>query len=81
MKSIKPAKGPVTCKSNFPSSLQVYKTNNIFMFSKMNLLIAKSCSEIGRVNKPLHVNLKVHLHWRNFARDFALACTFSKENK
>jgi hypothetical protein len=25
--------------------------------------------------------LKVHLHWRDFARDFALACTFSKENK
>jgi hypothetical protein len=25
--------------------------------------------------------LKVRLHWRDFARDFALACTFCKENK
>ncbi len=25
--------------------------------------------------------LKVRLHWRDFAHDFALACTFSKENK
>jgi hypothetical protein len=23
--------------------------------------------------------LKVRLHWHNFARDFALACTFSKK--
>jgi hypothetical protein len=27
------------------------------------------------------LGLKVRLHWCNFARDFALACTFSKENK
>ncbi len=26
-------------------------------------------------------DLKVRLHWRDFVRDFALACTFSKENK
>jgi hypothetical protein len=25
--------------------------------------------------------IKVRLHWRDFACDFALACTFSKENK
>ncbi len=25
--------------------------------------------------------MKVRLHWHDFARDFALACTFSKENK
>jgi hypothetical protein len=27
------------------------------------------------------LGLKVRLHWRNFTCDFALACTFSKENK
>ncbi len=37
----------------FALSLPVYKTNNTFIVSKRNLLIAESCSEIGRVNKPL----------------------------
>ncbi len=27
------------------------------------------------------LSIKVRLHWHDFARDFALACTFSKENK
>ncbi len=42
-----------TCKSNFTLGLQVYNANNIFLFSKMNKLTAKSCSEIGCVNRPL----------------------------
>ncbi len=39
-------------------------------------------------NDPICVSMhkedkqvKVRLHWRDFVRDFALACTFSKENK
>ncbi len=37
----------------FALGLQVYNTNNIFLYSEMDKLIAKSRSEIGRVNKPL----------------------------
>ncbi len=39
-------------KPNFALSLQVYKTNNIFLFFKLYKLNVKSCSEIVRVNKP-----------------------------
>ncbi len=39
-------------KFDFTLDLQLNKTNNTFLYSKMNQLIAKSCSEIGRVNKP-----------------------------
>jgi hypothetical protein len=44
-------KGLFTRKSDFALSLQAYKTNKMFLFPEMNKLIAKSCSEIGRVNK------------------------------
>ncbi len=36
------------------------------------------CVQSANVNYPL---FKVRLHWRDFARDFTLAYTFSKENK
>jgi hypothetical protein len=42
-----------TRTSDFAVGLQVYKTNNIFLYSEMILLIAKSYSEIGHVNKPI----------------------------
>ncbi len=45
-------KRPICTQSNFASGLQVYNTNSIFLYMKMNYLIAKSCSEIGCVNKP-----------------------------
>ncbi len=45
-------KGIFTHKSDFTLGLQVYNTNT-FLFTKMKLLIAKSQSEIGRVNRPL----------------------------
>ncbi len=38
-------------KSDFALSLQVYKTNNKFLFSKMNQLNSKLPSKIGLVNK------------------------------
>ncbi len=44
-------KGLITRKSDFALGLQVYYTNNIFSLSKIDQLTAKSCSEIGRVNK------------------------------
>jgi hypothetical protein len=31
--------------------------------------------------RPAFWKLKVRLHWRDFARDFELACPFSKKNK
>ncbi len=43
----------ITPKSDFSLSLQIYKTNTKFLLSKMDQLNAKSCPEIGRVNKPL----------------------------
>jgi hypothetical protein len=46
-------KGLFTHKSDFTLGLQVYNMNSIFLFTKMKQLIAKSYSEIGRVNKPL----------------------------
>ncbi len=45
-------KGLFTCKSEFALGLQVYNTNNIFLYSKTDKLFAKSCYEIGHVNKP-----------------------------
>ncbi len=48
-------------KSNYALGLQIYKTNTIFLYSKMNYLIAKFCSEKECVNKPLLV-----LHRRHF---------------
>ncbi len=35
----------------------------------------------GSASKLYITNLKVRLHRRDLARDFALACMFSKENK
>jgi hypothetical protein len=46
------SKGLFKHMSDFALSLQVYKTNSLFLFSKMNQLIAKSCSVIRHVNKP-----------------------------
>jgi hypothetical protein len=40
-------------KSDFALSQRVNKTNNKFLFSKINQLNAKSCLKIGRVNEPL----------------------------
>jgi hypothetical protein len=42
-----------TRKSDLVVGLQVYKTNNIFLYSEMILLISKSCSEIGHVHKTI----------------------------
>jgi len=44
-------KGLFTRKSDFALGLQVSNANNIFLFSKMDWLTAKSHSEIRRVNK------------------------------
>ncbi len=41
-----------TRKSDFALGLQVYNTNNIFLYSKMDQLIVKLHFKIGRVNKP-----------------------------
>jgi hypothetical protein len=49
-----PGIGIFTHKSDFALGLQVYN-RNIFLYTKMNFLIAKSCSEIGRVNNPLRL--------------------------
>ncbi len=53
------AKSNSHVKRPFTLGLQVYNANNKFLYSKMNQLIAKSRSEIGRVNKPL--NFQEHL--------------------
>ncbi len=52
-----PTEGLFTHKSDFALGLQVYNTNNIFLYSEMDLLIAKSCSEIGRINKALYIDI------------------------
>ncbi len=55
------------CKHNF-------KYKNVQQTGQINLFCIYRGSLGGATKR---VNLKVHLHWR----DFALACTFSKENK
>jgi len=50
--------GLFTRKSDFALGLQVYNINRIFLYSKRDSLIAKYCSKIGRVNKPLSQSQK-----------------------
>ncbi len=64
--NIRQVKGLFTNKSNFTLGLQVYNTNSIFFYMKMNQLIAKSLSEIRRVNK-FQDSVKIQPSvWRQF---------------
>ncbi len=52
--------------------MRFFCLNNVKMKHLKNILLEKDL---------VSYRFKVRLHWRDFARDFALACTFSKENK
>ncbi len=58
---------PVALKTK---SLLIKKILFLFQNLKKNTFLA-----------TYFTHLKVRLQWRDFARDFALACTFSKENR